>query len=42
MKVKEKLEKCVKEKLFELCDVLDIPVDKETSRKVCSYIITVY
>ncbi|TMX01857.1 hypothetical protein EJD97_023411 [Solanum chilense] len=33
MKVKEKLEKCVKEKLFELCDVLDIPVDKETSRK---------
>ncbi|KAK4723589.1 hypothetical protein R3W88_026368 [Solanum pinnatisectum] len=33
MKVKEKLDKCVKEKLLELCDVLDIPVDKDTSRK---------
>ncbi|WMV48736.1 hypothetical protein MTR67_042121 [Solanum verrucosum] len=33
MKVKEKLDKCVKEKLLELCDVLDIPVDEDTSRK---------
>ncbi|KAK6777204.1 hypothetical protein RDI58_023921 [Solanum bulbocastanum] len=33
MKVKEKLDKCVKQKLLELCDVLDIPVDKDTSRK---------
>ncbi|KAK4363919.1 hypothetical protein RND71_015277 [Anisodus tanguticus] len=33
MKVKEKLDNCVKEKLLELCDVLDIPVAKATSRK---------
>ncbi|XP_055807144.1 DEK domain-containing chromatin-associated protein 4-like [Solanum dulcamara] len=33
MKVKEKLDKCVKEKLLELCDLLDIPVGKATSRK---------
>ncbi|KAJ8534417.1 hypothetical protein K7X08_016145 [Anisodus acutangulus] len=33
MKVKENLDKCVKEKLLELCDVLDIPVAKATSRK---------
>ncbi|GKV19379.1 hypothetical protein SLEP1_g29648 [Rubroshorea leprosula] len=35
MKVKEKLDKCNKEKLLELCDVLDIPVAKATTRKVC-------
>lgn len=33
MKVKEKLDKCVKEKLLELCDVLDILVAEATSRK---------
>ncbi|PHU04075.1 hypothetical protein BC332_24897 [Capsicum chinense] len=33
MKVKEKLNKCVKEKLLELCDVLDIPDAEDTSRK---------
>ncbi|CAN4122003.1 unnamed protein product [Withania somnifera] len=33
MKVKEKLDKCAKENLLELCDVLDIPVAKDTSRK---------
>lgn len=40
MKVKEKLEKCMKEKLLELCDILDIPVAKATSKKVCSCITT--
>ncbi|MCE3049996.1 hypothetical protein HAX54_046269 [Datura stramonium] len=33
MKVKEKLDKSEKEKLLELCDVLDIPVAEATSRK---------
>ncbi|CAN4097154.1 unnamed protein product [Withania somnifera] len=33
MKVKEKLDKCAKENLLELCDVLDIPVANATSRK---------
>ncbi|CAI9787776.1 unnamed protein product [Fraxinus pennsylvanica] len=32
-KLKEKLDKCVKEKLVEVCDVLDIPVSKSTTRK---------
>ncbi|XP_022932335.1 glutamic acid-rich protein-like [Cucurbita moschata] len=32
-KVKEKIDKCNKEKLLELCDVLDIPVVKATTRK---------
>ncbi|XP_038903138.1 ABC transporter F family member 4 [Benincasa hispida] len=32
-KVKEKFDKCNKEKLLELCDVLDIPVVKATTRK---------
>lgn len=35
MKVKEKFDKCVKEKLLEFCDILDIPVTKATSKKVC-------
>nr|GMC53687.1 DNA ligase 1-like isoform X1 [Ipomoea batatas] len=33
MKVKEKFDKCVKEKLLEFCDILDIPVTKATSKK---------
>lgn len=37
-KVKEKFDKCNKEKLLELCDVLDIPVAKATTRKVCPII----
>ncbi|XP_019199240.1 PREDICTED: factor of DNA methylation 4-like [Ipomoea nil] len=33
MKVKEKFEKCVKEKLLEICNILDIPIAKATSKK---------
>lgn len=33
-KFKEKLDKCVKEKLVEFCDVLDIPISKANTRKV--------
>ncbi|CAO2835746.1 unnamed protein product [Amaranthus hypochondriacus] len=33
MKVKEKFDKCVKEKLLEFCDVLDIPITKTTTKK---------
>lgn len=33
-KVKEKFDKCNKEKLLEFCDVLDIPTSKTTRRKV--------
>ncbi|KAF5206948.1 Dek-like [Thalictrum thalictroides] len=33
LKIKEKLDKCVKEKLFEFCDVFDIPVVKITAKK---------
>ncbi|XP_041022228.1 uncharacterized protein LOC121263420 isoform X2 [Juglans microcarpa x Juglans regia] len=33
IKVKEKLDKCNKEKLSEFCDVLDIPIAKATTRK---------
>ncbi|XP_044498592.1 protein DEK [Mangifera indica] len=33
IKVKEKFDKCNKEKLLELCDVLDIPISKNTRRK---------
>ncbi|KAJ0102041.1 hypothetical protein Patl1_03952 [Pistacia atlantica] len=32
-KVKEKFDKCNKEKLLEFCDVLDIPISKNTRRK---------
>lgn len=34
-KIKEKLDKCVKEKLLEFCDLLDLPVTRAASRKVC-------
>jgi len=33
-KAKEKLDKCIKEKLIDFCDVLDIPVNKSTVKKV--------
>uniref|UniRef100_A0A5B7A544 DEK-C domain-containing protein n=1 Tax=Davidia involucrata TaxID=16924 RepID=A0A5B7A544_DAVIN len=33
IKVKEKFDKCVKEKLLEFCDVLDLPITKATTRK---------
>lgn len=36
-KVKEKFDKCNKEKLLEFCDVLDIPTSKTTRRKVCQF-----
>ncbi|KAM7483475.1 hypothetical protein LguiB_008058 [Lonicera macranthoides] len=32
-KVKEKLDKCVKEKLLDFCDVLNIPINKATIKK---------
>ncbi|XP_073525551.1 uncharacterized protein [Phyllobates terribilis] len=32
-KVKEKIDKCVKEKLLDFCDVLNIPVNKSSSKK---------
>ncbi|CAI9755025.1 unnamed protein product [Fraxinus pennsylvanica] len=32
-KLKEKLDKCVKEKLVEVCDVLDISISKSTTKK---------
>lgn len=34
-KVKEKMDKCNKEKLLEFCDLFDIPTAKATSKKVC-------
>ena len=34
MKVKEKFDKFVKEKLLEFCDVLDISIAKSTTKKV--------
>lgn len=40
MKLKEKLDKFVKEKLVEFCDVLDIPISKANTRKVCRYLFT--
>ena len=39
IKVKEKFDKCNKEKLLEFCDLLDIPVAKATTRKVCWFCI---
>lgn len=33
-KIKEKLDKCVKDKLLGFCDVLDIPVAKTSAKKV--------
>lgn len=35
IKVKEKFDKCNKEKLLDVCDVLDIQVAKANTRKVC-------
>lgn len=35
-RVKEKLDKYVKEKLIEFCDVLDIPISKASAKKVGS------
>ncbi|CAA2982064.1 DNA ligase 1-like isoform X1 [Olea europaea subsp. europaea] len=32
-KLKEKLDKCIKEKLVEVCDVLDISISKSTTKK---------
>lgn len=40
-KVKEKLDKCVKDKLLEFCDVLDIPVVKTAARKVDSLVLCI-
>ena len=34
-KVKEKLDKCNKEKLLDFCDLLNVSVSKATTRKVC-------
>lgn len=31
-KVKEKIDKCVKEKLFDFCELLDIPVSKSIKK----------
>lgn len=36
-KVKEKLEKCVKEKLVDFCDVLNIPINKASVKKARIY-----
>lgn len=35
-KIKEKFDKCVKEKLVDFCDVLNIPINKAVVKKVCS------
>lgn len=32
--MKEKLDRCVKEKLVYFCDVLNIPINKATMKKV--------
>lgn len=37
IKVKEKFDKCNKEKLLEFCDVLDLQVAKANTRKVCCF-----
>jgi protein DEK len=40
-KVKEKLDKCIKEKLVDFCDVLNIPINKTNSKKedLCSKLL---
>lgn len=38
-KVKEKLDKCIKEKLMDFCDVLNIPISKASTRKVSDSVI---
>jgi len=35
IKVKEKFDKCNKEKLLEFSDLLDVPVGNANTRKVC-------
>ncbi|WMV35555.1 hypothetical protein MTR67_028940 [Solanum verrucosum] len=35
VKIKEKLDKCVKEKLLFFCDILNIPVSKSATKKAC-------
>lgn len=40
-KVKEKLDKCIKEKLMDFCEVLNIPISKAHTRKVSDSIIVV-
>lgn len=37
LKVKEKLDKCVKEKLVDFCDVLNIPINKASVKKARIY-----
>jgi hypothetical protein len=34
-KVREKLDKCVKEKLMDFCDVLNVPINRSAVKKVC-------
>ena len=37
MKVKEKLDRVVKDKLLDFCDILDVPVSRTTMKKVVLY-----
>jgi protein DEK len=37
-RIKEKLDKCNKEKLLDFCEILDIHVSKATTKKVCCLI----
>lgn len=37
LKFKEKLDRCVKDKLFDFCDMFDIHVAKATTKKVGSH-----
>lgn len=41
-KVKEKLDKCVKDKLMDFCDVLNIPISKSTVKKVIAELVLCY
>lgn len=36
MKAKERIDKCVKEKLMDFCDVLNIPINRSMTKKVSS------
>lgn len=42
IKVREKLDRCNKEKLLEFCDVLDITLSKSTTKKVCWFSIALF
>lgn len=42
LKIKEKLDKCVKEKLIEICDVLDIAISKANTRKVSCFLCFIF